>query len=79
MKKSIKIITYVTAVIVLFSCNISEKKKNNSTTKKEQSSLNAKDILGNPNYPAISYGGYRAKSRTVQPTLPELKRDMKLL
>ena len=79
MKKNIKIVAYVTAVLVLFSCNSLEKKKNNSTTKKEQSSLNAKDILGNPNYPAISYGGYRAKSRTVQPTLPELKRDMKLL
>ncbi|TXE19674.1 glycosyl hydrolase family 17 [Psychroserpens burtonensis] len=79
MKRSIKLSSYVFAMILAFSCNSVEKKAKNLTTVKEQSNLNAKDILGNPNYPAISYGGYRAKSRTVQPTLPELKRDMKLL
>ena len=39
----------------------------------------AKDILGDPNYLAISYGGYREKSRDVQPTIPQLKEDMKIL
>ncbi len=42
-------------------------------------SKSAADILGNPNYLAISYGGYRKNSRDVQPTLEELKEDMKLL
>ncbi|MFT7049850.1 MAG: exo-beta-1,3-glucanase (GH17 family) [Psychroserpens sp.] len=79
MKRSIKLSSYVLVMILALSCNNVEKKSKNLTTVKEQSNLNAKDILGNPNYPAISYGGYRAKSRTVQPTLPELKRDMKLL
>ncbi len=41
--------------------------------------VTAKDILGNPNYLAISYGGYREKSRDTQPTLSELKEDMKIL
>ena len=41
--------------------------------------MNAKDILGNPDYLAISYGGYRQKNREVQPTIPELKEDMKIL
>lgn len=39
----------------------------------------AKEILGNPAYPAISYGGYRQKSRDIQPSLEELKEDMKIL
>ncbi len=41
--------------------------------------MTAKDILGNPAYRAISYGGYRAKTRDVQPTLPQLKDDMRIL
>jgi exo-beta-1,3-glucanase (GH17 family) len=41
--------------------------------------LTAKDILGNPNYLAISYGGYRGGSRDLQPTVDQLKEDMKIL
>jgi exo-beta-1,3-glucanase (GH17 family) len=41
--------------------------------------VTAKDILGNPDYLAISYGGYRKKSRDIQPTIPEIKDDLKLL
>lgn len=39
----------------------------------------AADILGNPEYLAISYGGYRENTREIQPTQKELKEDMKLL
>nr|WP_321228008.1 glycosyl hydrolase family 17 protein [uncultured Psychroserpens sp.] len=79
MKKSITVVMHILALMLVFSCNNISKKENNSTTIKEQSNLNAKDILGNPDYPAISYGGYRAKSRDEQPTISELKNDMKLL
>lgn len=41
--------------------------------------LAAKDILGNPDYLAISYGGYRENSRERQPTVEQLKEDMKIL
>jgi hypothetical protein len=41
--------------------------------------VTAKDILGNPDYLAISYGGYRKISRDSQPTITEIKNDMKLL
>ena len=37
------------------------------------------DILGNPNYLAMSYGGYRKSTRDIQPTIAEIKEDMKLL
>ena len=35
--------------------------------------LSASELLGNPDYPAISYGGYRGVSRSEQPTLAQLK------
>jgi exo-beta-1,3-glucanase (GH17 family) len=41
--------------------------------------LTAKDILGNPDYKAISYGGYRKPTRDIQPTIEEIKEDMKIL
>ncbi|MEZ4962302.1 MAG: glycosyl hydrolase family 17 protein [Saprospiraceae bacterium] len=41
--------------------------------------MTAKDILGNPDYLAISHGGYRDTSRDIQPTVEQLKEDMKIL
>ena len=43
------------------------------------SSKSAAELLGKPEYMAISYGGYRAKTRDVQPTLTEIKEDILLL
>ncbi len=50
-------------------------------TKNEETVLQktAADILGDPEYQAISYGGYREITRDVQPTIPQLKEDMKIL
>ena len=39
----------------------------------------AKEFIGNPNYPAISYGGYRAKSREHQPTINEIIEDLLIM
>lgn len=39
----------------------------------------AAQLLGDPEYKAISYGGYRAKTRDVQPTVTEIKEDLLLL
>jgi exo-beta-1,3-glucanase (GH17 family) len=39
----------------------------------------AAEILGNPDYLAISYGGYRENTRDIQPTIEQIKEDMKLL
>ena len=57
--------------ILFFSC---ENKKESSTGDKL-----ASEILGNSNYLAISYGGYREKTRDIQPTISELKEDLKIL
>jgi exo-beta-1,3-glucanase (GH17 family) len=39
----------------------------------------AADILGNPNYQAISYGGYRAISRDTVPSVYQIKDDLRIL
>ncbi|NQZ78299.1 MAG: glycosyl hydrolase family 17, partial [Ekhidna sp.] len=41
--------------------------------------ITAKDILGNPEYRAISYGGYRDTTRNIQPSITDLKEDMRIL
>lgn len=41
--------------------------------------ITAKVLLGNPKYQAICYGGYRTNTRDVEPTVAEIKDDMKIL
>ncbi len=43
------------------------------------SEVSAREILGNPNYPAICYSGYRARSRDEVPSKDQIKEDMQLL
>ncbi len=73
-----KPILLTTLVLCCISCNTKKKEKENQETQILKQ-VTAKDILGNPDYLAISYGGYREVTREVQPTLAELKDDMKLL
>ncbi|MDP3444501.1 MAG: glycosyl hydrolase family 17, partial [Ignavibacteria bacterium] len=69
MKRAIYYLVLFFAVTLLVSCVENQKKDANLTDK------TAAEILGNPEFQAISYGGYRQLSRDVQPTLPELKED----
>lgn len=39
----------------------------------------AEHILGNPDYPAICYGGFRAKTREIEPTKDQIKEDLRIL
>jgi exo-beta-1,3-glucanase (GH17 family) len=81
MRKNSKktVIGMLSVLFVLgFSCSPIVGDKESETTSKNKE-VTAKDILGNPNYKAISYGGYRKKSRVEQPTIVQLKEDMKLL
>ena len=61
-------------LVFSFACT-----KNNHVETPQKVEMTAAKILGNPNYLAISYGGYRETSRDVQPTIEELKEDMKIL
>ena len=56
-------------VLMLAGCD------NNS----QSTSPSAAEILGNPDYPAISYGGYREKTREQGPSVKDLKEDMQIL
>ena len=79
MIKCLKIVVCFCIVILVFSCNNSAKKDSKINPLTEQTSLNAKDILGDPNFLAMSYGGYRSVDHDIEPTIDELKDDMKLL
>lgn len=60
-------------VITLFSC--SSHYMNLKTTVV----ITAKEILGNSKYQAISYGGYRTKTRDVVPTIAQIIEDLRIL
>ena len=69
MRKFLPLLIIALAALAVVSCN----------QKPSASGKTASDILGSPDYQAISYGGYRGKTRDVQPTIPQLKEDMKIL
>ncbi len=66
-------------MILAISCQNNTNTESKTNTLNEQSNKSAKDILGNPNYLAMSYGGYRYVDHNIEPTQDELKEDMKLL
>ena len=69
---------YLVLVLLLIGFSGCEKASIN-VSKSQANGLTAKEILGNPNYPAISYGGYREKTRDDVPTVEDLKEDMQIL
>ncbi|RCS27314.1 glycosyl hydrolase family 17 [Polaribacter sp. WD7] len=74
IKAIVQVLITAFVCFLWFACNSKEKVKQHQKVE-----MTAADILGNPNYLAISYGGYRENSRDIQPTIEELKDDMKLL
>ena len=45
----------------------------------EKQVINAEFILGNPDYPAIAYGGYRYNERSKAPSIEDIKEDLLIL
>ena len=78
MKLNLKTIALIIGLSIVLACNSHHHKK---IGMKHQISkqMTAAEILGNPDYLAISYGGYREQSRSIQPTIPQLKEDIKIL
>ena len=80
MKVLANLLLVAVAITGFYSCKdqLAQKKEDPTQMKKERT---AKDILGNPDYQAISYGGYREATRTarIQPTLAEIKDDLRIL
>ena len=69
MNKVAKYILFSLSILFMISCSNNEHLEQKT----------AADILGNPNYQAISYSGYRGLSRDEQPTIKQLKEDLLLL
>jgi len=78
MKLIVRIMMALIVVSINYSCN-NENSKKETPQNKTKIELTAKDILGNPEYLAMSYGGYRYADHSIEPTLDELKEDMRLL
>ena len=66
------------AWVFINSCDNANNKEKRSNIP-DQKMITAKEILSDPDYKAISYGGYRHKTRKKQPTIPQLKQDLKIL
>jgi exo-beta-1,3-glucanase (GH17 family) len=67
MRTVVHFLAVFAAIIILMSC---ERKPEWKT---------AEEILGDPQYRAMSYGGYRENTRDIQPTIPQLKEDLRIL
>jgi hypothetical protein len=70
---------YVLILLACFIWSCGNDKKKDDSQDPEKRPLIAKDILGNKDYLAMSYGGYRYADHNIEPTLKELKEDMYLL
>lgn len=73
MIKLSKFVVLILMILLLHSCS------SHFMNSKRCTDLSAKDIIGNSKYQAICYGGFRDKSREVEPTIDQLKEDIKLL
>ena len=70
----LRLVLIFTLVLGAWSCK--ERKMNENSINKNKS---AAEFLGHPEYRAISYGGYRTLSREDQPSLSQIKEDLKIL
>jgi exo-beta-1,3-glucanase (GH17 family) len=68
--KAIYAIIFMVLSLALFQCKVEQ---NTSP------SLKASEILGNPDYQAMSFGGFRENTRDIVPTVDQLKEDLRIL
>lgn len=68
-----KLVSLLITITLLFSCS------SQHMNSKQSAAITAKNIIGNPKYQAICYGGFREKTRDIEPTIAQLKEDLKIL
>jgi len=66
-------------ISILFITSIAFVCSTSTQNKKAKKIITAEYILGNPNYTAVSFGGFREKTRDKCPSVEDLKEDMKIL
>lgn len=84
MNRKTSLIAILLTLTLIIGCKEEQKVEENSNQEtksivKNKIKRTAAEILGNADFQAISYGGYRGKARTEQPTVAMLKEDMRLL
>jgi exo-beta-1,3-glucanase (GH17 family) len=67
----------ISCLIILASCGIPNAQNGNQN--KLEESKTAAQILGDSNYQAICYGGYRSNTRDTQPSMLQIKEDLKIM
>lgn len=72
-------IAFIHTIILLAFGILTNCEKRSDQKMNSSKNITAAEILGNPEYQAISYGGYREITRDIQPTVAQLKEDMKIL
>jgi exo-beta-1,3-glucanase (GH17 family) len=78
MKAVYHIMIVIIIGFILLSCDSANENKDENNLQ-DKKMITAKDILGNRKYKAISYGGYRHNTRDKQPSIAQLKQDLKIL
>jgi exo-beta-1,3-glucanase (GH17 family) len=68
-----KFVLLFSIITLSFSCS------SQLMNSKKETEITAENIIGNPKYQAICYGGFREKSRDIEPTIAQLKEDLRLL
>jgi len=79
LKSIIVLLVIMTAVGCVKNSKKEEQSENNQNQMMTSKEMTAAELLGNPKYLAMSYGGYRYADHDIEPTIDELKEDMKLL
>ncbi len=80
---NLKRILILSTLMLSFGCTDKSNKEGENVGAEEQITekqvITAADILGNPDYPGIAFGGYRNADHDIEPTVAHLKEDMKIL
>jgi len=80
MKNYLSIIRIFALILLIgFIGSCSKVKKNDVKEDVPIKEVSAKVILGNTDYLAMSYGGYRNADHSIEPSIDQIKDDMKLL
>ena len=77
MKVKLRSLIILTILIMATGCVNNTKKETETVIEEKQ--ITAAEILGNPDYLAMSYGGYRDVDHGIEPAIDELKEDMRIM
>ena len=75
----LKMIKVICFSILIMSIGCADKSTKETKTVIEEKGKTAEEILGNPDYLAMSFGGYRDVDHSIEPAIDELKEDLRIL